>query len=94
MTTTESRLGLTNIFKRLAFSFLCKGFGRHPIEHDLFDEVEVAELYPWMPHPEDDNRYGAGIKVSFFKKGRCVRWVEFGIRFIGGGGDPTIFRLK
>lgn len=94
MTTIETRLGLTNIFKRLAYSFISKGFGRHPIEHDVYDEVEVSELYPWQTNPERTDEYGAGIRVTFYCQGKRIRWAEFGIRFAGGGGDEAIFQLK
>jgi hypothetical protein len=94
MTKTETRLGLTNILKRLAYSYLTRGFGRHPIDHDIYDEVEVSSLYPWMPNPAGGGEYGAGVKVTFYRGGQRVRWVEFSIRDVGGGGDPTIFRVK
>ena len=95
MTKTEAKLGLTNILKRLAYSYLTKGFGKHPIDHDTYDEVEVEQLYPWIPNPtRGESEHGAGIKVTFYRKGKRVRWIEFSIRDVGGGGDPSIFRLK
>lgn len=93
MTNIESRIGLTPVLKRLAFSFLCKGFGRHPIDHILYDEVEVSELYPWQTNPERTDEYGAGVQVTFFKSGEKVRWIEFAVRFSGGGGNPAIFQV-
>jgi hypothetical protein len=94
MTQIETTLGLTNVFKRLAFSFLCKGLGKHSITHDVYDMVEVSELYPWMPNPEQNDEYGAGVRVAFYRKGERLRWVEFGIRHVGGGGDPAVFLVK
>lgn len=96
MTKTETKLGLTNILKRLAYSYLTKGFGKHPIDHDVYDEVEVEQLYPWMPNPVESGNpeHGAGIKVTFYRKGERVRWVEFSIRAVGGGGNPSVFRVK
>jgi hypothetical protein len=94
MTTVESRLGLTNILKRLAYAYLTKGFGRHQITHDVYDEVDVSELYPWVPNPTCAEEHGAGIKVTFLRNGKKVRWVEFSVRDVGGGGDPTIFSIK
>lgn len=93
MTNIETRLGLTNIFKRLAYSFIAKGFGYHSIEHDVYDAVEVSELYPWQTNPERTDDYGAGIRVTFYRKGKRIRWAEFGIRFAGGGGDEAIFKV-
>lgn len=93
MKDVEIKLGLTNILKRLAYSYLSKGFGRHPIEHDVYDEVDVSELYPWIPNPAQAGEHGAGIRVTFLRKGQKVRWVEFSVRDVGGGGDPTIFSI-
>ena len=91
---SETQLGLTNIFKRLAYSYLTRGLGRHPIQHDVYDEVEVAPLYDWRPNPHNQDEYGAGIKVTFFRQKQRIRWVEFAVRFTGGGGDPAIFLLQ
>jgi len=96
MKHVDRRLGLTNILKRLAYSYLLKGLGRHPIEHEVYDEVEVSELYPWKPDPtsSDSGEYGAGVRVSFYRQKKRVRWVEFSIRNTGGGGDEAFFRVK
>jgi len=94
MKNVEVILGLTNILKRLAYSYLTKGFGCHPIDHDVYDEVDVAEMYPWIPNPVQKDEHGAGIRVTFLRKGKKVRWVEFSVRDVGGGGDPTIFSIK
>ncbi len=94
MTNIETKLGLTNITKRLAYDFLLRGVGEHDIDHDVYDKVEVSELYHWKPHLDGSGDYGAGIKVTFYHSGHRVRWVEFAVRDIGGGGDLAIFRAK
>jgi len=94
MTNIETRLGLTPILKRLAYSYLIRGYGRYPITHGLYDTVVVAELYDWQVNPADTSAHGAGARVTFYKDNVRIRWVEFGIRFIGGGGDPVIFGIK
>lgn len=96
MTKTETKLGLTNIIKRLAYSYLTRGFGKYKIDHDIYDEVEVSALYSWMPNPVRGGsaEHGAGIKVTFYREGQRVRWVEFSVRDVGGGGDPSVFRVK
>lgn len=96
MTKTETRLGLTNILKRLAYNYLIKGFGKHDIDHDVYDKVEVSPLYPWMSNPVrgEGTEHGAGIKVTFYRQGQRVRWVDFSVRDVGGGGDPSIFSVK
>jgi len=93
MKKTEVRLGITPILKRLAYSYLTKGFGKYLIKHPQYDEVEVKELYPWRPNPSDPEEHGAGIAVIFLKGGEKKRWVEFGVRYIGGGGHPAIHLL-
>lgn len=93
MSTSDVRLGLTNILKRLAYHHLCQGFGRRPIQHDMYDEVEVSELYPWSPN-EDGTEYGGGVRVTFYRDKLRVRWIEFGIRYGGGGGDLSVYSVK
>ncbi len=91
MTKTETILGLTPITKRLAYHFLCRGVGKYRmVDHPYYDEAVVEELYPWRPNPENKEDYGAGIKVTFYRKKEKVRHVEFGVRFIGGGGEEMI----
>jgi len=94
MSKTETILGLTPILKRLAYSYLCRGLGTHEIEHPVYDAVEVAPLYSWKQNPEDPTEYGAGLKVTFMREGKRIRWAEFGVRFTGGGGSPAIFKVK
>ena len=94
MTLVETEIGLTNIFKRLAYSYLCKGVGEYDIVHDLYDKVRVSEMYPWGPNPVAPHEYAAGLKVEFFHAGERVRWAEFNVKFVGGGGDLSIFLIK
>jgi len=89
-TNTEVRLGLTHVFKRLAYSYLLRGLGDHPIQHELYDLVRVTELYPWQPNPTAEGEYGAAISVTFYSQGKKLRWVEFSLRFSGGGGAPSV----
>lgn len=90
-TTTEIRLGLTRPLIRLAYHFLAKGSGTYPIDHAIYDTVIVAPLYDWMPNPEESDESGAGIRVTFLRQGHKIRWVEFSVRYSGGGGEPSIF---
>lgn len=90
-TKIERRLGLNNVLKRLAFYYVTKGFGSHPILDNyahLYDEVVVRELYDFQI---TDKLAGAGgITVEFKMLGRRVRWIEFSITAMGGGGDEVI----
>lgn len=89
MNKVEHMLGLTAPLKRLAFSFLKKGIGRHPCSSFGFDEVVVRELYDWTS-PSPDMPAQGGLAVEFHCGGKRVRWVEFACRDIGGGGEPII----
>lgn len=90
-TSSEVRLGLTKPFIRLAYYYLTRGFGSYQIQHAIYDTVEVQSLYELKSNPEDESELGAGIRVTFCQQGQKVRWVEFAIRYSGGGGKPTIF---
>ncbi len=95
MSTTETRVGLTPILKRLAFYYLSLGYGSHDIDHPEYDKVAVKELYPWEPNPQNKkgDEYGAGTQVNFYRKGQRIRFIEFSIRFSGGGGEDMIKRI-
>ena len=96
MSKTETRVGLTNILKRFAYHcFLTLPPGRHPLkDNPFYDEVSVEELYSWSPNPEDDSEYGAGVSVVFYKDNKKIRFVEFSIRFTGGGGQDIIHLVE
>lgn len=94
MTNIETRIGLTNIVKRLAYFYMLKGIGEYPMENAWFDLARVEEFCPWQPSIVDPEEYGAGIRVSFFCKGYRVRFVEFRVRCAGGGGDEVIKLIK
>lgn len=89
----EHRAGLTPILKRLAFYYLGKGVGTHRIEnHPSYDEAVVRQLYDFaVPEAlEDDLPPQGAFVVEFRSGGRRIRWVEFGVRCIGGGGEPIM----
>jgi len=90
MSQSDIRLGLTNVVKRLAYFYLCKGLGVYPIEHDVYDEVVVSEFDEWRENPTDPSEHGAGVRVEFRRQKKRVRWVEFRIRTAGGGGDLAV----
>lgn len=95
MTRAETKLGLTPITKRLAYYFVCCGVGRYAmIDHPHYDEAIVKELYPWNPNPQNENEYGAGLCVTFYRNNEKIRYVEFNIRCVGGGGQEAICRIK
>lgn len=89
MSKIEHGLGISPVLKRLAFNFLCKGVGRYPFSHPLYDEVVVQELYPWNA-PEGLLIAQGGLVVTFKRQGKRVRWVEYSITQSGGGGEPIL----
>lgn len=90
MNRLEHKLGLTAVFKRLAFSFLQRGLGEHRIDHPQYDKVIVRPLYDWSTPTDESVPSQGGIIVEFYREGNRVRWVEFGCRVIGGGGESII----
>jgi hypothetical protein len=90
MSRIEHKLGLTPVFKRLAFSYLQRGIGKHPIGHPQYDKVVVPSLYDWKSPVDESVPSQGGVVVEFFRAGKRVRWVEFGCRVIGGGGEPIV----
>lgn len=90
MSKIEHLLGLTHVFKRLAFSFLQRGLGEYPIEHPQYDKVVVRSLYDWQSPVDENVPSQGGVVVEFFYAHKRVRWVEFGCRVVGGGGEPII----
>lgn len=86
---SDHSIGITPMLRRFAFSYLLKGEGSHavlPPFDAFYDEIVVRKLYDWIA-PVGDVPPQGGAAVEFWKKGRRVRWVEFGVRQIGGGGD-------
>ncbi len=90
MSKVEHKLGLTPVFKRLAFSYLLRGLGEHSIAHPQYDKVVVRSLYDWKTPVDESIPSQGGAIVEFFCASKRVRWVEFGCRVVGGGGEPVV----
>ena len=88
--TENHRIGITPILLRRAAHYLALGKGTYYPDHPHFDRVEVSELYEFKQNPQDTTEWSLGLVVSFFKEGRRTRWVEFGCRTIGAGGDDIL----
>lgn len=90
MSRVDHKLGLTPVLKRLAFHYLQRGLGEHAIKHPQYDKVVVRSLYDWSTPTDESVPSQGGVVVEFCREGRRVRWVEFGCRVIGGGGEPIV----
>lgn len=90
MSKVEHSLGLTPVLKRQAWLYLKKGVGSHAIEHHVYDEVRVRELYDWHSPKGTKLPPQGGMVVEFLRLGQRVRWVEFGCQAVGGGGEPIL----
>jgi hypothetical protein len=90
MSRVDHKLGLTPMLKRRAFNYLLKGMGEHESDHPAYDKVVVKSLYDWQTPGDENLPSQGGAVVEFHKGGKRVRWVEFGCRVIGGGGDPIV----
>lgn len=87
---SQKLLGLDNVLKRLAWHYAKKGNGWHVIEHPLYTRVRVRELYDWHTPADDRLPPQGGIVVEFWNQEKRLRWVEFGVHYIGGGGEDLI----
>lgn len=86
--------GLTPMYVRLAANFLDKGVGKH--QHEKLDnfgydyaEVEVLNKWERYETPDGNNVWSKEYRVSFYKNGRAVKWVDFSMSMSGGGGQPA-----
>lgn len=91
MKRLDQSIGITPITIKRAAYYLSLGVGEYFPEHPHFDKVVVHKLYDVMPNPHNDSEWSIGIRVDFYLNQRIVRWIEFGCRLTGAGGDP-IFR--
>ena len=86
-TKAGKKLGITPILVRLAWSYVLKGLGRYYVEHSDYDNVVVEKLYNWRIV---EGIGQGGFKVKFNRGKETLRYVEFGCRLVGGGGEEII----
>jgi len=90
----DHRIGITPIMLRRAAYYVQLGEGEYYPEHPHYDKVMVTKLYDFMQNPMNESEWGFGLKVSFYKDKRCVRWVEFSCRTTGVGGDEILKKAE
>jgi hypothetical protein len=85
---TEHLLGLTSALRRVAWAYLRRGEGTYSTDLLGYDRVVVRELYA-VQAPDGAPPQGCFV-VEFWRDGQRVRWLEWGCRVVGGGGEPII----
>ena len=90
----DHRIGITPIILRRAAHYLSLGIGVYTPEHPHYDRVVVEQIYDFMQNPMNENEWGLGIRVAFYQGNHCNRWVEFGCRTTGVGGDEIIKKAQ
>jgi hypothetical protein len=96
MSKTESLLGLTPAFQRIAYYYLRLGEGVYTPNdgHPHYNKIIVRELYEFRENSLTPGERSGGLIVEFFKNNRRIRWLEFRCQVVGGGGEPLIKRIK
>lgn len=87
---SDHALGITPILIKRAAYYLSLGIGEYTPDHPHFDKVVVSKLYDIVNNPENPFEWSMGIVVAFYKDGRKIRWIDFGARVTGAGGDPIL----
>ena len=91
MTTADDhRIGITPILLRRAAYYLALGEGTYFPDHPHFDKVIVSKTYNFTKSPHSDHEWSLGLEVAFYRESRKIRWVEFGCRTVGAGGDDIM----
>ena len=88
MTDPNARIGLNPVTLRLAYTYLKRGVGVYQIRHLMYDECRVSEVEDWaeLAEPILGVKYGARLRVAFYRGGKRIRYVDFSTLFTGGGG--------
>lgn len=90
MHRSDHLIGLTPILIKRAGYYLSLGIGEYFPEHPHYDKVLVEQSYDMRSNPENDTEWSQGLTVSFYKQNRRIRWMDFGCRMTGAGGDAIL----
>jgi hypothetical protein len=93
MRREDHRMGVTPITLKRAAYYLCLGEGEYYPDHPHFDKVVVSKLYDITQSPLTEDEWSLGMRVDFYSAGRITRWIEFGCRTIGAGGDDILRKV-
>ncbi len=86
----DHRIGITPIVLRRAAYYVTLGVGTYFPDHPHFDRVEVRKTYDFVPSQKSEYEWSLGLEVAFYRQERKIRWVEFGCRTVGAGGDDIL----
>lgn len=87
---TDHSLGVTPIVIKRAAYYLQLGIGEYFPEHPHYDKITVEKLYDIAQNPLIPSEWSLGVVVSFYKNNRRIRWIDFGCRITGAGGDSLM----
>lgn len=88
----QQRTGLTPLVLRLAAKYVALGIGTYDCTSLGYEEVKVTVLRKWGNYAlrGEEPIYLQEMQVSFYRGGKRERWVDFSMRFSGGGGPPMV----
>ena len=89
----DHSLGITPIVIKRAAYYLSLGIGEYFPTHPHYDKVTVEKIYDIMNNPLNPAEWSMGIVVSFYNEKRRVRWIDFGCRITGVGGDALLKKV-
>ena len=91
MATSAQLLGITPYILRLASYYACLGLGVYvPQGYAQFDKVVVDVAMPWKPDEQNALNSMLVLRVAFYKGDHRYKFIEFGLRPEGFGGDPIV----
>jgi hypothetical protein len=89
----DHSVGITPIAIRRAAYYAQLGVGEYYPVHPHFDKVVVRNMYDVTQNPSNTYEWTYGVCVDFFLEGRRTRWIEFGCRVTGAGGDDILRKV-
>lgn len=92
--TLDHSFGITPIVIKRAAYYLTLGLGEYLPTHPHYDKVVVEKLYDITINPANPLEWSLGIVVSFYKDSRRIRWIDFGCRITGTGGDSLLRKVS
>jgi hypothetical protein len=88
--------GITPYVLRLAAHYAALGIGRYtPKGYAAFDRIEVRQLAPWTPGPNNSITESMMVLiVEFYSGPERIRYVEMALSPCGFGGESILKEVK